>query len=125
MLFAGAAPLRAASFGETYPQWRAFFPEATRIGEPEKTPPATAVYRGDRLLGYALLSTDVVQIPAYSGKPITTLIGFDLTGKITGVEIVQHEEPILAVGISEERLQAFARQYIGKSVFDRISVGGV
>ncbi len=125
LLVVGAASLEAAGFGEAYPQWRTFFPEATRIGEPQNTPPAAPVYRGDRLVGYALLSTDVVQIPAYSGRPIATLIGFDLAGKITGVEIVQHEEPILVIGISNERLQDFARQYVGKSVFDRISVGGV
>jgi len=82
------------------------------------------VYRGKSLLGYAYLSTDVVQIPAYSGKPISLLVGFDISGRITGVEIVQHEEPILVIGISDERLQQFARQYIGKSVTDKIAIGG-
>ena len=66
----------------------------------------------------------MVQNPAYSGRPISTLVGFDLDGRITGVEIVQHEEPILVIGITDERLQQFARQYIGKSVFDKIAIGG-
>jgi NosR/NirI family nitrous oxide reductase transcriptional regulator len=115
---------RAESFSEHYPQVRSFFPQSDRVGEPEGEPPAASVYRGNMLLGYAYLTTDVVQIPAYSGRPITTLVGFDLAGRITGIEVVHHEEPILAVGISNERLQQFARQYVGKSVFDRIIIGG-
>jgi NosR/NirI family transcriptional regulator, nitrous oxide reductase regulator len=116
--------LHAATFVDRYPQVRNFFPGADRFGALEGEPPAAPVYRGDTLLGYAYLTTDVVRIPAYSGKPINTLVGFDLNGRITGIEIVQHEEPILVIGITNERLQRFARQYVGKSVFDRISIGG-
>lgn len=119
-----AAGLQAADLADRYPQLRGFFPHADRFGELEGEPPAAPVYRGKTLLGYAYLSTDVLNIPAYSGKPINTLVGFDLDGRITGVEIVQHEEPILVIGISDERLQQFARQYIGKSVADRIAIGG-
>ena len=90
-----AAGLQAANFADRYPPVRGFFPQADRFGELEGEPPAAPVYRGNTLLGYAYLTTDVVRIPAYSGKPISTLVGFDLGGRITGVEIVQHEEPIL------------------------------
>jgi ferredoxin len=114
-----------AGFADQYPQVRSFFPAADRIGEPEGSPPAAPVYQGSRLLGYAFVTLDVVQIPAYSGKPINTLVGFDLNGRITGIEIVGHEEPILVVGISEARLQQFVAQYRGRNVFDRILIGGV
>lgn len=116
-----------AAYGEdtadVYPQARTFFPEADRFGAFEGEPPAAPVYRGDRLEGYLYLTNDVVQIPAYSGKPINTLVGFDLAGRITGIAIVHHEEPILAVGITEARLKAFTDQYRGKSVFEPITVG--
>ena len=118
------ASLQAAEFADRYPQVRGFFPQADRFGELQGEPLAAPVYRGKTLLGYAYLSTDVVRIPAYSGKPIGTLVGFDLGGRITGIEIVQHEEPILVIGITDERLQQFARQYVGKSVYDRIAIGG-
>lgn len=124
LLFAVTVPVLAAGFAEQYPQVRSFFPQADRVGELEGDPPAAAVYRDQTLLGYAFLTTDVVRIPAYSGKPITTLVGFDTGGRITGIEVVHHEEPILVIGISNERLQQFARQYVGKSVFDRIVIGG-
>jgi len=116
-----------AAFGaeaaDIYPQARTFFPAADRFGVFEGVPPAAPVYRGDQLQGYLYLTNDVVQIPAYSGKPINTLVGFDLAGKITGIAIVHHEEPILAVGITEARLKAFTDQYRGKSVFEPITVG--
>ncbi|HYA38497.1 MAG TPA: 4Fe-4S binding protein, partial [Candidatus Methylomirabilis sp.] len=44
-------------------------------------------------------------------------------GRIVGIRIVEHQEPILLVGISEDRLRQFVSQYRGKSVFDRIVIG--
>lgn len=126
LLLAGALAgvARGEDAATLYPESRTFFPEADRFGAFEGDPPAAPVYRGDKLEGYLFLTNDVVKIPAYSGKPINTLVGFDLAGRITGVAIVHHEEPILAVGISEARLKAFTDQYRGKSVFEPITVGG-
>ncbi len=122
-LLLAVGAVRAADIATDFPQARSFFPEADRFGAFEGTPPAAPAYRGDRLLGYVFLTADVVRIPAYSGRPINTLVGFDLAGRITGLAIVHHEEPILAAGISEERLHAFTNQYRGKSVFDRVTIG--
>jgi polyferredoxin len=125
-LLLACTPLGAArgqDVATLYPQAREFFPDADRLGAFEGDPVAAPAYRGERLLGYLFLTNDVVRIPAYSGKPINTLVGFDLAGRITGIAVVQHEEPILAVGISEQRLKAFTDQYRGKSVFDKITVG--
>jgi len=126
ILLAAALALPGAGVADVatdFPQVRRFFPEADRFGALEGTPPAAPVYRAGTLVGYAFLTNDVVRIPAYSGKPINTLVGFDLGGHITGLAIVQHEEPILAVGISDERLKAFTDQYRGKHVLDRVAIG--
>jgi hypothetical protein len=123
-LFLGMiAPAHAETIDELYPAVRDFFPQADRFGDLEGKPPAAAVYQGQRLLGYAYLTNDVLRIPAYSGHPINTLVGFDLQGRIVGLRIVEHQEPILVVGISEERLQRFVSQYKDKSVFDRVVIG--
>jgi hypothetical protein len=106
-----------------YPQARAWFPEGERFGEFEGEPRAAAVYAKGEVVGYLFLTSDVVRIPAYSGEPINSLVGLDRSGRIRGVAIVSHQEPILAVGISEERLRAFSDQYAGKSVFARVAVG--
>jgi NosR/NirI family transcriptional regulator, nitrous oxide reductase regulator len=76
-----------------------------------------------RVIGYVFLSTDVVDIPAYSGKPIITLIGMDLQGIITGVRVLKHSEPILLAGIPESTLTDFIRQYIGKSADAKLEIG--
>lgn len=119
----GATAAYAATVDVLYPQARDFFPAADRFGAIEGDPPAAAVWRGPQLLGYVFQTFDVIRIPAYSGKPINTLVGLDTEGRIVGVRIVRHEEPILAVGISEKELRAFTEQYVGKSAHDSIVVG--
>ena len=123
LLVGVVATVRAETIDGLYPPVRDFFPQADRFGALEGKPPAAAIYQGQRLLGYAYLTDDVLRIPAYSGHPINTLVGFDLQGRIVGLRIVEHQEPILVVGISEERLQRFVRQYQDKSVFDRVVIG--
>ncbi|THF60863.1 NosR/NirI family protein [Pseudothauera rhizosphaerae] len=75
------------------------------------------------LVGYVMLSTDITDIPAYSGKPVITLIGMDSTGRFAGVKILKHSEPILLLGIPESALVKFNDQYLGKFVGDKIEIG--
>ncbi len=75
------------------------------------------------LLGYVFLSTDIVDTPGYSGKPIVTLIGMDTQGHITGSKVLKHSEPILLLGIPESELTRFIDQYVGKYVGSRIELG--
>jgi polyferredoxin len=118
-----ATAARAQDITTAYPQARAWFPEADRFGLFEGEPRAAPAYASGQVVGYVFLTADVVRTPAYSGHPINSLVGFDLTGRIRGVAIVEHQEPILAVGVSEERLRSFSDQYRGKHVFDRIAIG--
>ncbi|MBI5861972.1 MAG: 4Fe-4S binding protein [Rhodocyclales bacterium] len=75
------------------------------------------------LIGYVFLSTDIVDIPAYSGKPMVTLIGMDTRGIIRGVRVLKHSEPILLVGIPEAQLDRFIAQYIGKFAGAKVEIG--
>lgn len=103
---------------------RASFPVADRLEASGEEPPLSRVYRGDVLLGYAYVTTDIIRIPAYSGEPVHTLVTFDVAGQITGVRILDHQEPILAVGISEQDLQQFLDQYVGKQIGATLQIGG-
>ncbi|MBI5258880.1 MAG: regulatory protein NosR [Burkholderiales bacterium] len=102
-------------------------PGATRFSPRKGKPAYVEAYRetpaGQVLAGYVFLSTDIVDIPAYSGKPVVTLIGMDTRGLITGVRILRHSEPILLLGIPESVLTKFVRQYVGKFVGDKIEIG--
>lgn len=76
-----------------------------------------------KLIGYVFLSTDIVDIPAYSGKTVVTLIGMDTKGIVTGVRVLRHSEPILLLGIPESALTKFVDQYVGQFVGSKIEVG--
>ncbi|MBI4988243.1 MAG: 4Fe-4S binding protein [Rhodocyclales bacterium] len=114
---------QAADLPSVYPQVRSIFPDAEAYGGFEGTPPSVAVFKGGKPIGYIYLTEDVLRIPAYSGKPINTMVGMDLEGRIAGLAIVNHDEPILAVGITPERLNRYVAQYEGKSAFDKIVIG--
>jgi polyferredoxin len=113
----------AADLVFVYPQARGIFPDADAYGGFEGSPPSVSVHKGGKIIGYLFLSEDALRIPAYSGKPINTLIGIDTEGRITGLAIVHHDEPILAVGITQDRLNRYVAQYEGKSAFDKVIVG--
>ena len=117
-------PVFANGIHDHEPLIKRYFPSMTELGELSGEPLAAEVKQNGKLLGYVYYTTDAIIIPAYSGKPIRTLVGFDMQGKIRGVNIVHHEEPILVVGITDADLQKFINQYIGKSVFDKIKIGG-
>ncbi len=102
------------------------FPGATSFSERKGQPPYVEAYGGadgKQKLGYVMLSTDITDTPAYSGKPVVTLIGMDNTGKYVGIKVLKHSEPILLLGIPESALINFNKQYVGKSVKDKIEVG--
>ena len=103
------------------------FPGATHFSERKGQPPYVEAYDNasadKKLLGYVMLSTDISDTPAYSGKPVVTLIGMDTKGVFVGVKVLKHSEPILLLGIPESALLNFNAQYLGKSVADKIEVG--
>lgn len=73
--------------------------------------------------GWVVLSTDVVDIKAYSGKPMVTLVGLTPDGVIAGAKVIHHSEPILLVGIPEQALHDFVAFYVGKKATTKIVVG--
>ena len=94
-----------------------------RMGKPAYVEAYRGAGEHKALVGYVFLSTDIVDIPAYSGKPVITLIGMDTKGLITGTRILRHSEPILLLGIPESVLTKFIQQYLGKFVGDKIEIG--
>lgn len=102
-------------------------PGATRFSERKGQPFYVEAWAGDgpqaTLKGYVMLSTDITDTPAYSGKPVITLIGMDTQGRFTGTRVLKHSEPILLLGIPESSLIQFLGQYVGKFVGDAIEIG--
>ncbi|PJI46272.1 MAG: regulatory protein NosR [Pseudomonas sp.] len=99
------------------------FPQADHIGEPEGEYGVRRLSHGDKLLGYAFQSIRVTRMPAYSGKPINVQIILDPQAVIRGSYVLEHHEPILLIGIPEEKLHAFTAGYSGLRADQRVAVG--
>ncbi len=92
------------------------FPGAARLGEPIGKPPVAPVIANGQTAGYIFLNSDFAGSTGYSGKPIHVLVGLDLSGKITGAQLVDHHEPIVLIGIPEKRVTDVIEGYTGRDI---------
>ena len=122
-LWCAVAIAQAAGIDQQFPAARQFFPQADRFDQPSGDPPAAGAYRDGALLGYVFVTTDIVKIPGYSGRPINLLVGLDVSGKITGVSVLEHEETILRSHFPKGTLERFVESYVGKSITQRVGLG--
>jgi NosR/NirI family nitrous oxide reductase transcriptional regulator len=115
ILVAPASAARLADFlsGVTPSE---IFPGADRIGAPEGEPPLAPAYAGSRLLGHVYLNTDVTDATGYSGKPIHMLVAIDAEGVIRGIRLREHKEPIVLIGIPEQRIVAAMNRLVGAAM---------
>ena len=115
VLPAGVA-LAAARLAEFLPQVEpaALVPGADRYGPPMGDPPVAEALAGDELKGWVWLNSDFVGANGYSGKPIHILAGMTPDGTLTGAKLVEHHEPIVLVGIPEQRIADFINGYVGR-----------
>jgi transcriptional regulator of nitric oxide reductase len=101
------------------------FPEAIYTGSRSGEPPAVPVYRPGELIGYAFSTDELTDVVGFSGAPFNFVVGLDLKGKIVGVVLVEHAEPIItdysSVGA---RLAGFIAQYAGLDPGGSISLSG-
>lgn len=92
----------------------AIVPGATRFGPITPAPTVVApAYNGDTLVGYAFLNSQYVNTDGYSSKPIHIVVGIDTEGTIVGLELVYHSEPIVLIGIPEQRVIDYMKPFIG------------
>ena len=103
-------------------------PGAEGYGAISDSPPMAPLLKDGAVAGYAILTTDYVNAVGYSGKPIRILLGLDPEGTITGAELVEHHEPIVLIGIPEEKIRAVISHYVGRNIVrervERVEAGG-
>ena len=124
LLSAGHHADAAARLGEFLPkvQPTELFEGADRFGEPAGEPPIAPVYRGDEVVGHALLNSDFTSATGYSGKPIHIVIGLDRQGVLRGLKMVDHQEPIVLIGIPEAEVIASLNALIDRDI-GRVAAG--
>jgi len=99
------------------------FPQTDSVSAPDGPFKVRTLSSAGKVIGYVFQSLDVVDIPAYSGKPINTQVILDTTGMIQDAYVLEHHEPILLIGIPEAKLHGFSAKYKGVKVSQRVVVG--
>jgi NosR/NirI family nitrous oxide reductase transcriptional regulator len=82
------------------------------------------VLKGGESIGWAFVTSDFVGTTGYSGKPIHTMVAVDNAGKISGVKLLKHSEPIVLIGIPEAKVKALVAGYIGMDLVEQARSGG-
>jgi len=101
---------------------QALFPKATRIEAKLGDFPVYPVYQLQQLLGYAYESHDLNDLPGFSGKPIKLMIGLLADGHFSGVQVLDHHEPVFLHGLGQKPLLDFVAQYRGRSLRDPLVI---
>ncbi|VVN98263.1 hypothetical protein PS723_02430 [Pseudomonas fluorescens] len=124
LLCGGFSGLQAKEYGGLEQQRiETVFPDSDSLSEPTGEFKVRTISVGTTLLGYVFQSQDVVDIPAYSGKPINMQVILDTQGVIQDAYVLEHHEPILLIGIPVEKLHAFDAKYKGIKADKRVVVG--
>ncbi len=98
------------------------FPGATHFGAMDGAPPAIPAYLNQDVIGYVFRTHAVVRSLGLSGKKLDIMTGIDMDGVITGAVIVEHHEPILAIGVSSEDLETFVTSFTGRNVREPVRI---
>ncbi len=91
-------------------------PGADAIDPVSGDPPVAAIRRDGEIVGHAILTSDWVSAAGYSGKPITILLTLDRDGVARHVELVEHHEPIVLIGVPEARIRKVLDGYVGRNL---------
>lgn len=78
--------------------------------------PVLEARREDAVVGYLFLSHQLDDMVAYSGKPLEILVAMTADGVIEQVDLIDHHEPILLIGIPERVLHDYIDQYEGRQI---------
>lgn len=102
------------------PEWltpdrieRLFPQQAGYTGPPTGKPPAVPVYSAGRPIGFLFSTDELTDVVGFSGAPFNFVVGLDMQGNITGVDLVEHAEPIIDYNSMGPQLKRFIEQYAG------------
>jgi len=100
------------------------FPGATYTGPPSGKPPAVPVYGAGDQIGFLFSTAELTDVVGFSGAPFNFVVGLDLQGKIVGVVLVEHAEPIIDYNSMGPQLTRFIQQYAGLDPGGSLSLSG-
>lgn len=122
----GAAPAASSHLAQLLPDIAPadIVPGADAFGEIRADLPVAPVIGGGKQLGWVYITSDFVGTTGYSGKPIHTAVAVDQDARVLGVRLVKHSEPIVLIGIPNEKIQEMAAGYVGMDLKAEAQAGG-
>ncbi len=102
-------------------------PAADKFSERKGDPPVIRAFRTNQagepeLIGFLFLTTEVPPPRIGYAAIIKVLVGMDLEGRLTGVKVLQHREPIASIIGDFFARPDFLAQFVGKSIADEFRV---
>jgi NosR/NirI family nitrous oxide reductase transcriptional regulator len=97
---------------------------ATGFGEMRADLPVAPILGPEGRLGWVFVNSDYVGTTGYSGKPIHIMVAVDDDARIMGLNLVQHSEPIVLIGIPEARIRALMQEHVGLDLAAAAAAGG-
>ena len=82
----------------------------TRI---DTSPPGWEVSGPAGIVGHIGSTWEIAGSIGYSGRPIDILVGVSPDARIAGAELMQHNEPVLTLGISDADIAAYVGSFAG------------
>jgi ferredoxin/Na+-translocating ferredoxin:NAD+ oxidoreductase RnfG subunit len=102
-------------------------PQAQRFSPKQGNPPVYIGYESEaqdaEIVGYAFETTDFEPQEVGYSAPIEVLVGVDLAGELTGIEILFYRESYKSIRGDFLNSERFPNQFDGKSVADGFRVG--
>lgn len=78
--------------------------------------PVLEARRDGDIVGFLFLSHQLDDMVAYSGQPLEILVALTVEGIVQRVDLIDHHEPILLIGIPEKVLHDYIDQYEGRNI---------
>ncbi|MFZ1468167.1 MAG: 4Fe-4S binding protein [Paracoccaceae bacterium] len=75
--------------------------------------PGWTVVSGGNTLGYIGSTWEIAGSVGYSGRPLDVLVAVTPDARISGALLVQHDEPVLTLGISDADIAAYVSGFAG------------
>lgn len=99
-------------------------PGATGFGALRDDIPVAPVVKDGETVAWAFLTSDFVGTTGYSGKPIHVVAAISPDAVLTGVQLVEHSEPIVLIGIPESEVRSLTEGYAGLDLKAEAAAGG-
>jgi NosR/NirI family transcriptional regulator, nitrous oxide reductase regulator len=130
LVFFGLLSVSASVLAGEQPDWlkkdtiNRLFPEAVSTGARSGKPPVVPVNGAGNRLGYLFSTAELTDVVGFSGAPFNFVVGLDPQGKIIGVVLVEHVEPIIDYNSMGPQLKRFIEQYTGLDLGGSILMTG-